>query len=130
MVRTYGYWDYEAWAELIGRLAVQFPQLVGLAIDDFAPDNINPSIAGLSSKNPGDHRKIFTPDLIARITSNLHRHSPRISFAPVVYYGFSHPLFTQMPDLALSLDAMFYWFRNEKQGAGPCAWGERSCTII
>jgi hypothetical protein len=112
---TFAYWDYAGWGALIGRLSVQFPQLVAIEIDDFTHDVAPPD-------------GMFTPELLGNIVNNLHRHSSTISFIPNIYYSQDAPVFQQWPDLSLIGDAMLYFFRNQKQGAGPCSpaacvWG-------
>jgi hypothetical protein len=61
-----------AQAEVFGRLAVQFPHLVAMSIDDFTHDVSPP-------------HGLFTPQLLAEIVNSLHRNSPTINFAPLVY---------------------------------------------
>lgn len=100
---------------MFGRLAAQFPHLVAMSIDDFTHDVAPP-------------HGLFTPQLLAEIVNSLHRHSPTINFAPLVYYSESVPVFDQWPDLSLIGDGLAFYFRNQKQGAGPCAaaacvWG-------
>jgi hypothetical protein len=101
--------DMAAWANVLGRLAQDYPQLVGLAIDDFIFD--------IQLGSSGH----FTPDLIARMESNLRSQAPWMSLIPTVYYP---PLMKDHPrwmDLQLALDTMLFYFKNEKQGTGPCA---------
>ena len=101
---------------MLGRLARQYPHLVAVEIDDFTHDIAPPN-------------GMFTPELLANVVNNLHRHSPTISFIPNVYYSQDAPAFEQWPDLASVGDAMLYLYRNQKQGAGPCAqkrvWGDQ-----
>lgn len=104
-----GYLDYPAWGELLGRLAALYPHLVALQMDDFTHDVRPP--AG-----------IFTPSLLARTTANLRAHAPHMSFLPVVYYSEgSAPVASLWPDLILVMDAPLFYFRNQREGAGPCA---------
>ena len=106
--------------EVFGRLAVLFPHLVAMSIDDFTHDVAPP-------------HGLFTPQLLAEIVNNLHTHSPTISFTPLVYYSQELPVFEQWPDLSLIGDGLAFYFRNQKQGAGPCAsascvWGPSDTT--
>ncbi|MGA9214596.1 MAG: VCBS repeat-containing protein [Methylocella sp.] len=101
--------DMAAWASVLGRLAQDYPHLVGLAIDDFIFD--------IQLGSSGH----FTPDLIAQMESNLRSQAPWMSLIPTVYYP---PLMHDHPrwmDLPLALDTMLFYFKNEKQGTGPCA---------
>lgn len=112
---VFPYWDYAGWGALIGRLANEFPHLVAVEIDDFTHDVAPPD-------------GMFTPELLGRIVNNLHQQSATISFIPNVYYSQDQPVVKQWPDLSLIGDAMLYFYRNQKQGAGPCApascvWG-------
>jgi hypothetical protein len=93
------YWNktgYVAWAELAGRLAVQFPHLVSLDIDDMSHD-INPPFF------------TFTPDVVANITSRMRRHAPWLTLAPTIYYKQTVPSFVRWPDLPLALDAPIFY---------------------
>ena len=45
-----------------------------------------------------------------------------MSFLPVVYYSEgSSSIGAQAPDILLTMDAPLFYFRNQKEGAGPCA---------
>ena len=49
------------------------------------------------------------------------------------YYSEELPVFEQWPDLSLIGDGLAFYFRNQKQGAGPCApascvWGPSDTT--
>lgn len=114
-----GYNDYVAWAELMGRLGALWPQLVALQIDDMTHDVQPP--AG-----------IFTPDIVARMTSGLRANgAPFMSLIPTTYYteGTDPPfVWDKWPDFPLVVDSVLFYFRNQKEGAGPCAnpvckWG-------
>eukprot|EP01048_Picozoa_sp_COSAG05_P011591 COSAG05_NODE_1102_length_5875_cov_3.746364_4_plen_391_part_00 len=101
---------YLAWSSLIGQLALQFPHIVAVGIDDFI-ENI-PST--------------FSPQLLAQMTSMMRRLAPWLSFVPVTYYG----QFESWPGLPAAIDAPIFFFQNLKQGAGPCAqqgcvWGPK-----
>jgi hypothetical protein len=105
--------DLASWARVMGRLAQDFPQLVGVGIDDFAFDlNIN---------QPGSD---FTPDLIAQVQANLRSQAPWMSFIPTMYHTIVGDGWN---DLGLTMDTMLYYFRNDKQGLGPCA--ASTCTL-
>ena len=96
--------DMPAWASLIGRLAQDYPHLVGLAIDDFSEQFDQP----------------FTPDTIAQIEARMRARSPWLNFAPFVYYPMKNS--GNWKDVGLTLDSMVYFFRNEKKQT-PCAIG-------
>ena len=114
--------DYAGWGDVIGRLAAQYPHLVALEIDDMTHD-----IA------PAEHG-IFTPHVLARMQANLHTHSPTVNLAGTVYFSEEGPIMERVPDLSLVGDTMLFYFRNEKQGAGPCMpaackWGPGESTL-
>lgn len=104
-----GYLDYAGYADVLGQLGRAFPRLVALQVDDFTHD-----------LPPGG---IFGPALLSRMTSRMRSHAPHMSFLPVVYYseGGGGPVGKAFPDLFLTMDLPTYFFRNQKQGAGPCA---------
>ena len=104
--------DLPAWARVMGRLAQDFPQLVGVGIDDFAFD--------LAIDKGSD----FTPDLIAQVQANLRSQAPWMSFIPTMYHTIVGDGWN---DLGLTMDTMLYYFRNDKQGLGPCA--ASTCTL-
>ena len=120
---TLGYLDYAAWGRVVGLVAQQFPHLVSFSIDDFTHD-----IQG-SGEND-----IFTPGLITTILSNMRSVAPWMSWSPLMYFSQDgHPIGETWPDLFLTLDAPTFYFRNQKDGAGPCApekcwpfWGPRT----
>ena len=66
-----GYNDYAAWGELTGLLAVQFPHLVALNIDDMT-DHIS----------SGE----ISAGTIARVTANMRRHAPWLALATATYF--------------------------------------------
>ncbi len=111
-----GYKTYGAWALLAGQLAQQFPFMVAVNVDDM-------------SLNIAPPKGTFTPALIAEMTSNMRTYAPWLSLASTVYYSENGAIvWKNWPDLALALDAPVFYFRNQKQGAGPCAapqcvWG-------
>ena len=96
--------DMLGWASLIGRLAKDYPHLVGLAIDDFSEQFDQP----------------FTPDTIAQIEARMRARSPWLNFAPLVYYPLRND--SRWKDVGLTLDSMVYFFRNEKKKQ-PCMIG-------
>ena len=113
---VFPYWDYAAWGEVLGRLAAMFPHLVCLEIDDFTHD-VAP-----------DEHGIFTPHVLSLMQSNLHKHSPSLNWAGNVYFSEEGAVYQEWPDLSLIGDTMLYYFRNQKEGSGPCApatckWG-------
>lgn len=85
-----------------------YPHLVCLEIDDFTHD-VAP-----------DEHGIFTPHVLARMQANLHRHSPTLNWAGNVYFSEEGAVAIEWPDLSLLGDTMLYYFRNQKEGAGPC----------
>lgn len=112
-----GYMDYAAWANLCGRLAVMFPHFVALQIDDMSHD-----------VQPPDG--IFTPNLVANMTSGLRAHAPWMNLIPTTYYSEGSFVWDLWPDFPKVVDTSLFYFRNQKQGAGPCAnpvcpWGPR-----
>jgi hypothetical protein len=113
--------DYVGWASLIGRLAQDYPeQVVALYIDEL-PRNMNIADSPL------------TNDYIAELQSMLRSRAPWLNLVPGIYHHYffidpGHSDTYHLPDLALTFDSMLFWFRNEKQGAGPCSapscpWG-------
>jgi hypothetical protein len=96
------------WASVIGRLARDFPHLVALGIDDFESYKVD-----------------FPPDVIAEIEARMRSQAPWLNFVPTVYYGLGVP---PWPDRGLTLDSILFYFRNEKEGQGPCA--ANSCPLV
>ena len=93
--------DMLAWSSLAGRLAKDFPQLVGIAVDDFSEQFDQPFP--------------FTTDMIAAMESNMQSQAPWMNFAPFIYYP--NPNWTsQWGDLVLTLDSMVFFFRNQEDG--------------
>ena len=75
----------------------------------------------------------FTPPVVANITANMRRHAPWLTLAPTIYYSQTIPSFERWPDLPLALDSPIFFFRNQREGAGPCAppacsswWGPKA----
>jgi hypothetical protein len=98
--------DYVGWGELLGALATQYPQLVALNVDDFTH---NVSTA-------------FTPEVVAKMVSAMRSQAPWMSFIPTSYYrSEGNFVFSTWPDLGATVDSLLFYFRNEKQGAGPCS---------
>ena len=98
--------DMAAWANVVGRLAKDYPQLVGMAVDDF----VDYQFAN------------FSPDLIAEMESNMRSQAPWLSFSPFLYYpAGSGSWLTKWADLGMALDSPVFFFRNEKRGVcvGP-----------
>jgi hypothetical protein len=115
-----GYLDYGAWAAVCGKLAMLYPHFVALQIDDMSHDVQPP--AG-----------IFTPDLIANMTSGLRAHAPWVNLISTTYYTEGGFVWTLWPDLPKVVDTVLFYFRNQKEGAGPCSnpvcpWGPRMKT--
>ena len=111
---TGGCLDYPAWGEALGRLAAQYPHLVAVNVDDF-------------SHNVGS-ANTFTPEVVARMTAGMRSQAPWLALAPTLYYRQSGTfVFDSWPDLGLVLDSVLFYFRNEKQGQGPCA--APSCDV-
>ena len=99
--------DYAGWARLLGRLSQDYPQLVAVTIDD-ASHNLSGAL---------------TPEVVAQIDSALHGAAPWLSFVPTSYYRTSGgvPVASAYPDVGLTVDTLLFYFRNEKQGEGPCS---------
>ena len=98
--------DMAAWANVTGRLAKDYPQLVGMGIDDF----VDYQFAD------------FSPDLIAEMESNMRSQAPWLNFSPFLYYpAGSDSWLTKWADLGMALDSPVFFFRNEKRGVciGP-----------
>lgn len=75
----------------------------------------------------------FTAPVVANITANMRRRAPWLTLAPTIYYSQSIPSFERWPDLPLALDSPIFFFRNQREGAGPCAspacsnwWGPKA----
>ena len=108
-----GYQDYEAWTRLLAALAVLYPHFVALNIDDFSHNLSNVKAVH------------FSPGLVARMTSTLRAQDPDFAFVPTLYYSqHGRFVFTAHPGLGYVLDQPLFYFRNEKQGPGPCAAAE------
>jgi VCBS repeat protein len=107
--------DTLAWASTLGRLAQDFPQLVALDIDDFS---FRLKVGG---NGKGED---YGPDEIAQIEARLRAQTPWMNFVPTVYYQVKS---VGWKDLGTSLDSMLFYFKNEKQGEGPCKGKEKVC---
>jgi hypothetical protein len=98
----HGCQDYEAWAEVTGKLAIQFSSLRYLNVDDL-------------THNP----EVFTDSVVRRMGALLR---PNARLIPVVYYG-AHKAAAQLP-----IDGMLFYFRNEKEGGCPAVCGVK-CSV-
>lgn len=97
--------DYVGWSEVFGRLAAVYPHFVAVNVDDFSHNVPDP----------------FDPETVARMTARLRAQAPWMSFVPTSYYEQSGTFVgSRWPDLPLTLDSVLFYFRNEKEGAGPC----------
>ena len=134
------YENYAAWGEVAGRLSLQFPHLSGLCLEEFG----NSTASGVT------HHASLWPQTVAGITSSMRRYSPAMSLIGGFYYtdtgchwgdscANAKPLccgqtrlFTYRPDLALAIDTVVYWFRNDGfiGGANPCAAGGFVCDRL
>jgi hypothetical protein len=107
--------DMAAWAQVLGRLAQDFPHLVGVGIDDFA--------VSLNFGSSGD----FSPDIIARMEANLRWQAPWMSLIPTTYHDLSYyPTPTQpWADIGLTLDTQLFYFRDQREfdihNTTPCS---------
>ncbi|HEX4956186.1 MAG TPA: FG-GAP-like repeat-containing protein [Thermoanaerobaculia bacterium] len=99
--------DYLAWSSLIGRLAQDYPHLVSMGIDDLVYYLGQP----------------FDGDYVAEMESRLRSQAPWMNFAPSLYYhGKESDFFgDEFPDVAKTFDTFVFYFRNNKQGTGPCS---------
>jgi hypothetical protein len=99
--------DYEGWAALLGDLAAQYPHLVAVNVDDFTHNVPDP----------------FDGPLLARMESKLRQKAPWMNLSPTAYYRApgGTPVPEAFPDLGLALDSFLFYFRNDKQGQGPCS---------
>lgn len=95
--------DTLGWASLISRLAQDYPHLVTLGIDDFSHFFDKP----------------FTGEYVAELESRLRARSPWLNFVPTAYYSDFFP--GNYKDIGLRFDSLLFFFRNEKQGEGPCS---------
>lgn len=64
--------DFIRWAEEIGKLSLQYDNLVAVVIDDFASD-----------LPPG----LFSPSYITDFAATLRKHYPKVAFLPTLYWG-------------------------------------------
>ncbi|HYK20894.1 MAG TPA: FG-GAP-like repeat-containing protein [Pyrinomonadaceae bacterium] len=98
--------DYLGWSSLIGRLAQDYPHVVGMGMDEF--------LFHVDKK--------FTEDYIAEMQSRMRSQSPWLNFAPSHYWGDDDDKFIgkKFPDFLHGVDTLFMFFRNNKQGTGPC----------
>lgn len=97
--------DYVGWSALLAQLGHDYPHFVGVNIDD-ATLNLDGALS---------------PEVIGQMQRNLHG-TPQLTLAPTFYYRASGtPTAAKYPDVGLSVDTLLFYFRNEKQGAGPCS---------
>jgi hypothetical protein len=94
--------DYLGWASLLGRLARDYPHLVAFGMDDFSH---------FLNDFPGEY--------VAELESRMRSQASWLNFVPTVY--FSAFAGNAEPDRGLTFDTMLFYFRNEKQGEGPCS---------
>lgn len=67
--------DFITWAAEAGKLAQQYTNLVGFAIDDFVGTNLKPTFTP----------EYYSPDYVARMIAAMHQYSTNMMFLPVVY---------------------------------------------
>jgi hypothetical protein len=64
--------DYIRWADEIGKLSEKYGNIAGVVIDDFwTPQN----------------RSLFTPQYVAKFSSTLRLHNPKLVFLPTIYWN-------------------------------------------
>jgi hypothetical protein len=134
------YENYAAWGEVSGRLGLQFSHLGGMCLEEFENDTESGQV----------HHSTLAGSTTAEMTANMRRYSPGMNFVGGFYFTESgcHTgdscatakplccgqtrLFTYRPDLALTLDTVLYWFRNDGAlgGVNPCAPGGWSCKAL
>eukprot|EP01052_Picozoa_sp_SAG31_P028210 SAG31_NODE_2703_length_5220_cov_6.258153_1_plen_693_part_00 len=134
------YENYAAWGEVSGRLSLQFPHLGGLCLEEFGNDTVSGQV----------HHASLWGQTVASITASMRRHSPAMNLVGGFYFtdtgchtgdscANAKPLccgqtrlFTYRPDLALAIDTVVYWFRNDGflGGANPCAPGGWICDRL
>jgi hypothetical protein len=108
--------DFSAWSQVLGRLAQDFPHLVGVGIDDF-----------IEHLNYGGSGGNFGPDIIARMEANLRSQAPWMSLIPTTYHDLAdyHTAKKPWADIGLTLDSQLFYFRDQKQfdveGTTPCS---------
>jgi hypothetical protein len=108
--------DLGAWSAVLGRLAQDFPHLVAFGIDDMADSLDTESSTDCLAEF--EFRQKFNQDCFATIESNLRSQAPWLNFVPTVYYPYFQDRFssaTNWADMALTLDSMQFFFRNQKQ---------------
>ena len=67
--------DFITWAAEAGKLARQYTNLVGFAIDDFVGTNLKPAFTP----------EYYSPDYVSRMVAAAHQYSTNLMFLPVVY---------------------------------------------
>jgi hypothetical protein len=106
--------DFGAWAAVLGRLAQRFPHLVAVGVDDFS-DSLDGD-PSLDCRAESVQRTQFGEDCIAEFESTLREQAPWLNFVPTVYYEYFQTRVSRWnwADVALTLDSMQFFFRNEK----------------
>ena len=94
-----GCYDYLAWAEVIGRLSALFPAVRYLNVDDFSD---------------ADNEKYFSPESSRKMVALLR---PNAKLVPTLYYNSR----SSLVERNLTVGGALFYFRNEKEGRGPCA---------
>jgi hypothetical protein len=98
--------DYAGWGALLGELAAAYPHLVAVNVDDMT-HNID---------------TMFTPALVAEMQAEMRSRAPWMNLVPTFYYSEAdQPSAERWPDVGLTMDSVLFYFRNQKQGEGPCS---------
>ena len=105
--------DFIRWAEEVGKLAREHPNLAALVIDDFFS---------------GSNGSLFTPDYIARVAQALRAGSPDVAFLPTLYWS-SIGDTTFIPEYGPAVDGIVFPY-SELQDVAPlkeqlAAWRAR-----
>lgn len=94
--------DFEGWFKTLGELAVEYPNLVAINMDDFGSDNDS----------------FFTPEYNGKIIAALRKENKDILFIPTIYYY----SFTNSSGNIVNkkmrnyTDGFLYYFNNYKDG--------------
>jgi hypothetical protein len=107
--------DYAGWASLLGRLAVEYPHLVGIGFDDFS----HAYLATSTNIVP------VAEEDVARMQTNARVFAPWLNFMPTTYHEA-----TAVPDFGRGLDSFVFYFRDD--GAGLCTCDgcmEQPCAV-
>jgi hypothetical protein len=100
------------WSTVLGRLAQEYPQLIGFQLDDFMNQPY---------QYPGDY--------LAEMQSRMRSRAPWLTLTLQAYYA--NYTEQELPDIAHTADSILMYFRNESHGrclAGTC--GERSVPNV